>query len=285
MSLKKTLQQVLLWILLAIGFNIGIFVFLGMKPAMEFLGGYVIEMSLSMDNLFLFLVLFGAFGVPPQYQRRVLNWGILAVIVLRFLFIFIGAEAVHRFHWLLYFFGAILVFSGIKLLRNGAEEEKDHKDSRIMHVMKRFIPVTETVESNKFFTRIDGVLHATPLFAVLVVMNLLDIVFAMDSIPAIFAITTNTFIVYTSNLFAVMGLRSLYFVLERLSHLFRYLKQGVAAILVFTGIKLVILIFRIEIPILLSVGVIFGIFFASILLSVLQTRREARKAEEGEKVA
>ena len=285
MSLKKTLQQVFLWVLLAIGFNIGICAFLGMKPAMEFLGGYVIEMSLSMDNLFLFLVLFGAFGVPAQYQRRVLNWGILAVIVLRFLFIFIGAEAVHRFHWLLYVFGAILVFSGIKLLRNGEEEEKDHKDSRIMHVMKRFIPVTETVEDNRFFTRIDGILHATPLFAVLVVMNLLDIVFAMDSIPAIFAITTNTFIVYTSNLFAVMGLRSLYFVLERLSHLFRYLKQGVAAILVFTGIKLVILIFRIEIPILLSVGIIFGIFFASILLSMLQTRREAKKAEEGEKVA
>lgn len=278
MSLKKSIGNVLLWIVLAVCFNAGIFFFMGKVPAMEFFGGYVIEFSLSMDNLFLFLVLFGAFGVPPQYQRRVLNWGILAVVVLRFLFIFIGAEAVHRFHWLLYVFGAILVYSGIKLLVNKEEEEKDHKNSKIMQVMKRFIPVTDTVENDRFFTRVNGVLHATPLFAVLVVMNLLDIVFAMDSIPAIFAVSTNTFIIYMSNLFAVMGLRSLYFVLERLSHLFRYLKQGVAAILVFTGVKLCILIFRLEIPILLSVSVIFGILGISILVSVLATRREQAAA-------
>lgn len=278
MSLKKSIGNVLLWIFLAICFNVGLFFIMGPVSATEFFGGYVIEFSLSMDNLFLFLVLFGAFGVPPQYQKRVLNWGILAVIVLRFLFIFIGAEAVHRFHWLLYVFGAILVYSGVKLLVNKEDEEKDHKNSKIMQALKRFIPVTDKVENDRFFTRINGVLHATPLFAVLVVMNLLDIVFAMDSIPAIFAVSTNTFIIYMSNLFAVMGLRSLYFVLERLSHLFRYLKQGVAAILVFTGVKLCILIFRLEIPILLSVSIIFGILGISILVSVLATRREASAA-------
>ncbi len=280
MTMRKSISSVLLWVFLAICFNVGLYFLMGPATAMEFLGGYVIEFSLSMDNLFLFLVLFGAFGVPAQYQKRVLNWGILAVIVLRFLFIFIGAEAVHHFHWLLYVFGAILVYSGIKLLVKREDEEADHKNSKIMQVMKKFIPVTETVENDRFFTRVNGLLHATPLFAVLVVMNLLDIVFAMDSIPAIFAVSTNTFVIYTSNLFAVMGLRSLYFVLERLSHLFRYLKQGVAAILVFTGVKLCILMFKLEIPILASVGIIFGILGVSILVSILASRRETRIARQ-----
>ncbi len=287
MTLKKSILKVLLWTALALAFNAVIFFVSGPVRAMEFFGGYVIELSLSLDNLFLFLVLFASFGVESKYQPRVLNWGILAVIVLRFLFIFAGIGIVNMFHWVLYVFGIILLFTGFKLLIKKEEEETDHKNSKIMTIMKKIIPVTDTVESDRFFIRKNGILFATPLFAVLIVMNLLDIVFAMDSIPAIFAVTTDTVIVYTSNLFAVMGLRSLYFVLERLSSLFRFLKQGVATILIFTGVKLAILFFHIEIPVVLSVSIIFGILLISILASVLYNRLSVpeTKEESGEEVA
>lgn len=279
MSIKKASLMVVFWIVAAMVFNAVVYVISGQQRAVEFLGGYLIELSLSVDNLFLFLVLFQSFGIEPQYQPRCLNYGIAIVLILRFLFIFIGIELVHMFHWLLYVMGAVLLFSGLKLLIKGDQDEgKSHKDSKILKLLSKFVPITYRVTSDRFFIRKRGITLATPLFAVLVLMNILDIVFAMDSVPAVFSVTTDLFVVYSSNILAVMGLRSFYYILEHLSHIFLYLKQGVAVILAFTGLKMVIVLFGIEISSMLSVGIILGILAASMLLSV--AKRSADKRAE-----
>lgn len=275
MTIRKAMIWVLFWVCLALLFNVGVFFIMGKQSAIEFFGGYLIELSLSVDNLFLFLVIFTSFGVPAQYQRRALNFGIAGAIIMRFLFIFLGSALVHRFEWVLYIFGAILIFSGAKMLLAN-DKEKDYKDSRLLKGFAKVFPFTGTLEGEKFFVRRNGKLYATLLLAILVLVEFSDILFAIDSIPAIFSITTNVLIVYTSNIFAILGLRSLYFALERLCRVFAYMKYGVSVVLIFTGVKLAILFFHVEIPILLSVGIIAGILGISVLASMLFAKPECK---------
>ncbi len=273
MSTKKALKWVAFWIGLALAFNAGIYLFMGKESALEFLGGFVIEKSLSIDNLFLFIMVFSSFGIKQEYQRRILNYGIIGALILRLIFVLLGVTIVNMFHWILYVFGAILIISGVRMIFKN-EENDSVKDSKIIKVLGKIIPVTDKMEGDKFFVRKNKILHATPLFAVLILIEFTDIIFAVDSIPAIFSVTTDPFIVYTSNIFAIMGLRSMYFVLGNLHEKFKYVKYGVAMILVFTGVKLSVLMFDIKIPIELSLGIIFFILASSIILSVLFSGRK-----------
>lgn len=279
MTTKKALTRLGFWVALALIFNLGIYFLMGPQKAMEFLGGYIIEQSLSLDNLFLFIMIFGSFGIPATYQKRVLSYGIFGAIVLRLIFIILGVAIVNQFHWMLYIFGIVLIFSGIKMMVKD-EEGSDVKDSKIIKALSKVIPVTKELHNEKFFVRIDKILYATPLFAILVLIEGSDVIFAIDSIPAIFSITTDPFIVYTSNIFAILGLRNLYFLLEKLHSSFRFVKYGVALILTFTGIKLSILFFHIEISIAASLITIFSLLTLSILASVFIKE----KSEETENV-
>ena len=272
MSTKKALSWVAFWIGLALLFNTGIYYFMGKEKALEFLGGFVIEKSLSIDNLFLFVMVFSSFNIKKEFQRRILNYGIAGALILRLIFVVLGVTIVNMFHWVLYVFGAILIISGIKMLIKQGEN-KDLNDSLIIKLLKKVIPVTDRLEGNRFFVRKNKILYATPLFAVLIVIEFTDIIFAVDSIPAIFSISTDPFIVYTSNIFAIMGLRSMYFVLGNLHEKFKYVKYGVALILSFTGIKLLILMINIKIPIGLSLGIILTILIGSIVASLALNAR------------
>lgn len=274
MSTKKALLWVLFWIGLAMVFNVGVYFFMGADKALEFLGGFVIEKSLSVDNLFLFIMVFSSFGIKQEYQRRILNYGIAGALVLRLIFVLLGVTIVNMFHWMLYVFGAILIISGIKMMFG--HDNNNVKDSKIIKLLGKVIPVTETVEGDKFFIRKNKILHATPLFAVLILIEFTDIIFAVDSIPAIFSISTDPFIVYSSNIFAILGLRSMYFVLGNLHEKFKYVKYGVALILTFTGVKLSLLMFHIKIPIGLSLAVIMSILVVSIVTSALVNSRETK---------
>lgn len=261
----------------AIIFNIGILIFFGKEYALQFLGGYLIEFSLSMDNLFVFISIFTAFAVPLEYQHRCLKWGIICAIILRFIFISLGITIVESFSWILYIFGAVLIISGIKMCRN-KEEHKDVKNSLGIKVLGKFMPITDEYDGHNFITKKDGKRYATPLLAVLFVIEFSDILFAIDSVPAVFSVSTNIFIVYSSNIFAILGLRELYFVLEHLQSRFRYVKYGVAVILMFTGVKLLGLIFDFHISILASISIIFSILALAIILSLIVTKRQAQKA-------
>ena len=251
MKARSALKNFVLWVSLAIVVNIFIYIIFGSEPGLEFLGGYIIELSLSVDNLFLFLLVFTSFNIPISYQKRVLTYGIFGAIVLRFMFIFLGVAIVNTFHWILYIFGFFLFCSGLKILFNKEE--------------------TDDLYGECFFVRKNGVLHATPLLLILVLIESSDIIFAMDSIPAIFSITTNPYIVYSSNIFAILGLRSLYFLLAKLNSMFKYIKYGVAFILMFTGVKLFIAFFGITISTMVSLLVIAIILLVSILFSLLCT--------------
>ncbi len=279
MSTKKALKWVGFWMALAIIFNIGILLIEGPAKASQFLGGYVIELSLSVDNLFLFLILFSSFGIQPAYQRRVLNYGIFGAIVLRLIFIVLGITLVNKIHFILYIFGVILIISGCKMMF-GHEKPVDHKDNKVLKIMGKFLPMTDKMHEEKFFIVEKGKKYATPLLAILVLIESSDILFAIDSIPAIFSISTDPFIVYTSNIFAILGLRSLYFVLGALQERFKYVKYGVALILVFTGVKLGILYFELEIPILYSLLTIFTILVGSVIFSVYKSKNEEKKQKE-----
>lgn len=279
MSTKRAIKFVLLWIGLAILFNAGVYVIEGQYKALEFLGGYMIELSLSVDNLFLFLILFTSFGIKPQYQRRVLNYGILGAIVLRLIFILLGITIINKIHWILYVFGIILIISGAKMMLS-KDEAGDHKDSKVLKLLGKVLPVTDTMHEEKFFVKVNHVLHATPLFAILVLIEFSDILFAIDSIPAIFSISRDPFIVYTSNIFAILGLRSLYFVLAAMQEKFKYVKYGVALILMFTGVKLGIMFWHKEIPIIYSLLTIFTILLGSVIVSILINKHQEKKKEK-----
>lgn len=266
-SIKEALLWSGVWISVALLFNLGLYFWWGKEPAMEFLAGYLIEKSLSVDNLFIFLLIFSYFRVPAQYQHKILFWGIIGALVLRFVFIVAGAALIHQFHWILYLFGVFLIFTGIKL---AAEKDKEvHPEKNLaLRIFRRLWPVTDRYhETGQFFIRQDGRWVATPLFVVLLVVETTDVIFAVDSIPAIFAITLDPFIVYSSNAFAILGLRALYFALAGLMRLFVYLHYGLSAILVFVGIKMLIADFY-KIPIGIALGVIAGILGLSILASI-----------------
>lgn len=272
MAAKKALSWVLFWICLALCFNLGIYIIMGKEDALEFLGGYMIEQSLSVDNLFLFIMVFNSFGIKYEYQRKVLNYGIAGAVVLRLIFVFLGVAIVNMFHWVLYIFGAILIISGIKMLTR-QEENNNFKDSKIIKMLNKIIPVTNKLYGDQFFIKKNKVLYATPLFAIIIVIEFTDILFAIDSIPAIFSITTDPFIVYTSNIFAVLGLRNMYFVLGKLHEKFKYVKYGVAVILAFTGFKLFVLMFEVHIPINMSLVIIFTVLSSSVAASMLFRRK------------
>lgn len=271
MSVKKALLWTFFWISLAGLFNGGIYYFMGRQSAVEFLGGYIIEQSLSIDNLFLFLFIFSSFGIEPRYQRRILSYGIMGAVVLRLLFIILGIKMVQQFHWVLYVFGLILLFSGIKMWfeHNNPNEAKDFKNSMVLKVMRKIIPVTDTPVGEKFFVRRGKVIFATPLLAVLVLIEASDLIFAIDSIPAVFSVTTHPLLVASSNIFAIIGLRNMYFLLEKTHRAFHLMKYGVAAVLTFTGLKLSLLFFQVHIPLVTSVCVIISVLALSIIVSVL----------------
>lgn len=268
----KSLKWVIFWIVLAMLFCLGIWYFLGYQKALEFLGGYLIELSLSVDNLFVFITIFMSYGIREHAQHRVLGYGIAGAIILRFIFIFFGVKIVSLFEWVLYIFGAILIFNGIKMFKK--EEEKDPHDSRIIRLVAKVLPMTKEFRGEKFMVKEGGKRLFTPLFAVLCLIEGSDILFAIDSVPAVFSVSTDLLIVYTSNIFAILGLRQLYFVLEHLHERFQYVKYGVAVILMFTGVKLAGLMFGLHISIPISIGVILTVLVVSIIASAIVSKKK-----------
>jgi tellurite resistance protein TerC len=259
------------WIAMALGFALGVFHFAGPVPGQEFLAAYLVEKSLSVDNLFVFVVLFEALRVPRSLQHRVLFWGILTALLLRAVMIFAGAAMLARFHWLTFVFGGFLIFTGWKLWSQPPGRE-DQGIQRILRLVRRVLPTTPTLHGGHFLVREHGHWHATPLLVALAAIEVSDVAFAVDSIPAVFAVTTDPFIVFTSNIFAILGLRSLYFLLADLLGRFVYLRPGLAAILGYVGVKMVIVPW-VKIPAGVSLLVIAGILVLAVVASVLRQRR------------
>jgi len=256
------------WVTLALIFAAVVFHYQGHVRGLEFLTGYVIELSLSVDNLFVFLLIFSYFKVPAKFQHRVLFWGVMGALIMRLTMIFVGAGLINRFHWIIYIFGGFLVYTGIKMFRH--EEIDIQPDQNLaVRIVTRLLPITRHYEDDKFFTKIDGKRAWTLLLLVLTVVEVTDLVFAVDSIPAIFAVTRDTFIVYTSNVFAILGLRSMYFLLAGVVEKFRYLRTGLAIVLTFIGIKMLLGAVHFEIPILISLGVVVLVLAGSVVLSLL----------------
>ena len=259
------------WVALALLFKLVVNIVLGPETGITFLTGYIIELSLSIDNLFVFLLLFSYFEVPDKYQHRVLFWGILGAIIMRAVMIAAGVTLVNMFHWVIYLFGAFLIFTGAKMAF-GEEKKIDPKNSRSFRFIKRFVPFTERYDKGNFLTRIDGRRVATLLLLVLFTIEMTDLVFAVDSIPAILAITTDPFVVFTSNIFAISGLRSFYFALAGFMRLFQYLHYGLALVLTFVGVKMIISDFY-HIPTVASLIVVAGVLSVSVVVSVVAAKR------------
>ncbi len=273
-STREAVAWTLVWVALALAFNLGVWHFKGRTAAAEFLAGYLIEKSLSVDNIFVFVLIFSYFAVPAQYQSRILVWGILGALVMRGAFVAAGAALLAAFHWVVYVFGALLVVTGVRLIAK--TEEPDPGRNPVVRLARRFLRFTDTLDGQKFLTRVDGRLAGTPLLLVVLVVETTDLIFAVDSIPAIFAITSDPFIVYTSNIFAVLGLRSLYFLVAHLVTAFRYLKYGLVLILWFVGAKL-LLTGVVKIPIGASLAVIGAVLAGSIVFSLLAPARAPAK--------
>jgi tellurite resistance protein TerC len=270
-TFREALTWSLIWIALAGGFAVLVYFWHGRGTAVEFVTGYVIELSLSVDNLFIFLLIFRYFRVAPEHQHKVLFWGIVGALVMRAVFIVVGIGLIRRFHWITYVFGALLVYSGVKLFRqHGAGIDPDNNP--VVRLFRRWVPVTEDYVGDKFVVR-RGRLHATPLLVVLVLVEATDLLFATDSIPAVLAITLNPFIVYTSNAFAILGLRSMYFLLAGLMDLFHYLHYGLAVVLIFIGAKMVSSNYY-QIPTGIALGVVAGVLLLSVLASLFHPRRQ-----------
>ena len=271
-SIKEASIWSAVWILLAMIFNLGIYSVWGQDKSLEFLTGYVVEKSLSVDNLFVFLMIFRYFATPAVYQHRILFWGIIGALFMRAIFIVTGAALLENFHWMIYVFGAFLIVTGIKMLLQGEEKLEPNKNPAV-RLFRRCIPITNEYQGQHFFVRKAGKIHATLLMLVLVVVETTDVIFAVDSIPAIFAITRDPFIVYTSNVFAILGLRALYFMLAGVMEMFVYLKVGLSFVLCFVGAKMLIVDIY-KIPIGVSLGVIGGILILSVAVSLLVQWKE-----------
>jgi len=270
-SLKEALGWSTVWIVMALIFNAWIYHSLGPQKGIEFLTGYLIEKSLSVDNVFVFAVLFTFFGVPAQYQHKVLFWGIFGALVMRAVMIFAGAALITNFTWIIYIFAALLVVTGIKMIF-GNHNTIDPEKNIAIRLLRRLMPVTKDYHGQKFFVREAGRLAATPLFAVLLCIEMTDLIFAVDSIPAIFAITQDTFIIYTSNVFAILGLRALYFALSGILPYFQFLKYGLGVILCFVGVKMSLAHSAWKIDTMVSLGVVAAILVASVVASIIYRR-------------
>lgn len=266
---KSALIQSLFWVAVAFCFAFLILLFMGQGKAVEFMSAYVTEKMLSVDNLFVIMLIFNFFKIDEKYHHRVLFWGILGAIVFRALFISIGAIIVSQFHWVLYIFGAILIYTGIKLFAGKKEEHIDFEQNRTVRLARRFLPFTTTPHHGKFLLKENGKYKFTLLFLIILLVESTDIVFAIDSIPAAFAITQDSFIIFTSNVFAILGLRALFFLLENILHKFHHLQKGLAFILVFIGAKMLAGIFHIHIDSQISFLIIIGAMVASLALSVI----------------
>jgi tellurite resistance protein TerC len=268
MTVKEALGWCAMWIALALTWNAGIYFWLGPHKALEFLTGYAVEESLSVDNLFVFLLMFSYFRVPKQYQHGVLFWGIIGAVAMRALFIVTGVTLIHRFEWIIYVFGAVLIYSGIRMAL-GKEKKIRPEKNPVLKLFRRLIPVTESHENGRFFVKQDGRRYATSLLVVLLMVETTDLIFAVDSIPAVLAITRDPFIVYTSNIFAVLGLRALYFALAGAMNMFHYLHYGLSLILVFVGTKMMLSAWDVEIPTGVALAVVVGILALSAIASQL----------------
>lgn len=281
-KVKEALWWTAFWVGLAIAFNIVVYFWKGQEAAVHFLTGYLIEESLSVDNLFVFMLIFNYFAVPVEYQRKVLFWGIVGALFFRAVFILVGVTLIEHFSWTIYILGAFLVITGIKMAVSQDKEINPEKNP-IISLVNRFIPVSKHYDKGNFFTRINKRLYATPLFIVVLVIETTDIIFAADSIPAILAVTHDPFIIYTSNVFALLGLRSLYFALAGIMQLFHYLHYGLSIILVFIGFKLLVShVDALKIDMLVALAVVATILVGSIILSVLFPKKADTVEEEEE---
>jgi tellurite resistance protein TerC len=273
-GVKEAIIWTIVWFFLAMVFNVILFFWRGQQQAMEFFTGYLVEKALSVDNIFVFIMIFSYFKVPTQYQHKVLFWGIIGALILRVIFIFAGVALIEKFHFTIYVFGALLIYTGYKMFSHN-NTTIDPEKNPVIRFFKRFMPVTPALEGDKFFVKIDGKRFATPLFLVLILIETSDLIFAVDSIPAILAITQDQFIVYTSNVFAILGLRSLYFALAGIVHRFWLLSYGLAIVLIFVGMKM-LLIDVYKIPIELSLIFIALIIAASVFLSLKIRQKEPK---------
>lgn len=274
---KEALCWSIVWIVLSLSFGTYIYLVYGRQIGLEFFAGYLIEYALSVDNIFVFILIFSYFAVPSRYHHRVLFWGIISALVMRATFIVAGAALIYKFHWILYVFGAFLVFTGIKILRQGDTKVEPQRNP-VVRIFQRFVPMTSGYDSGKFFLRSNGRLMATPLALVLVTVEATDLVFATDSIPAIFGVTHDPFIVYTSNICAILGLRSMYFLLSAVVNRFVYLGAGLGIVLAFIGFKMLISGFY-PIPIGWSLAVVASILAGSVILSLLFPRKKGDSSE------
>lgn len=292
-SIKEAAIWSVVWISLALAFNAAIFLFWeqlipgseysSTDAGLAFLTGYLIEKALSVDNIFVFVLIFSYFAVPAKYQHRVLFWGIIGALLMRAGMIFAGAALIKQFHWVIWIFGAFLIFTGIKMA-TAKDEKLEPEKNPVVRIFKRFMPVSDSYDGQKFFTVKNGVRMATPLFLVLIMVETTDLIFAVDSIPAIFAVTQDPFIVYTSNVFAILGLRSLYFVLGGMMNKFHYLKLGLSVVLVFVGVKMLLpdlsnflLGTSYKIPTPISLGVVAGIIAIAVVASLIRANRLERE--------
>lgn len=278
-TVREALIWSIVWIVLSCSFGIWVYVNFGKQYGLEFFTGYLIEYALSVDNVFVFIVIFGYFAVPAKFHHRVLFWGILSALLMRASFIFAGAALISRFHWILYIFGAFLVITGIKILRQGDTDVEPERNP-VVKLFRRVVPMSSGYESGKFFLRQGGAMVATPLALVLVTVEATDLVFATDSIPAIFGITRDPFIVYTSNICAILGLRSMYFLLSAVIRKFIYLGTGLGIVLMFIGLKMLVSSFYL-VPIGLSLGIVGAVLAGSIVISLL-FKTKGLNSETGE---
>jgi tellurite resistance protein TerC len=276
-TLRESLVWTAVWVTLALIFNAGLWHYRGGQVALEFFTGYIIEKSLSVDNIFVFVMLFTYFRVPSQYQHKVLFWGILSALIMRAAMIGVGSILIAKFSWILYFFGAFLILTGLKMIFK-KDEEIHPENNPVVRWFKRFIPVTSDYRGDRFWVRENGILYATPLFVVLILVEITDVIFAVDSIPAIFAVTSDPFIVYTSNVFAILGLRSLYFALSGVMDKFHYLKIGLGVVLAFVGVKMLLGHTPYKINTLLALGVIVSTLTVSILASMIYPKSKDKPA-------
>lgn len=266
---KSALLQTLFWIAISIAFAFLVFLFMGRDPAVEFVSAYVTEKMLSVDNLFVIMLIFNFFKIEEQYHHKVLFWGIMGAIVFRAIFILVGSFIIHQFAWVLYIFGAILVYTGAKLFANKKEEHVDFENSKVVRLARKYLPFSKGYHSGKFLIKENGKTHFTILFLIILLVEATDIIFAIDSIPAAFAISQNPFIIFTSNIFAIMGLRALFFLLESVLHRFHHLQKGLSFVLVFIGLKMLLGIVDIHISSFVSFVAIIGIFTLSMVLSIV----------------